>query len=73
MKSQLRLDDLYKMIAHIYMEQNAHRPASATFAHFVEVCGMLGMSESRALQKREPGWEGVRPNVRDSHLLKCPE
>lgn len=37
----LRLDDLYKMIAHIYGEQNAHRPASATFAHFVEVCGML--------------------------------
>jgi len=37
----LRLDDLYKMIAHIYSEQNAHRPASATFAHFVEVCGML--------------------------------
>jgi NTP pyrophosphatase (non-canonical NTP hydrolase) len=38
---QLRLDDLYKMIAHIYSEQNAQRPASATFAHFVEVCGML--------------------------------
>jgi len=37
----LRLDDLYKMIANIYSEQNAHRPASATFAHFVEVCGML--------------------------------
>jgi NTP pyrophosphatase (non-canonical NTP hydrolase) len=29
------------MIAHIYSEQNAHRPASATFTHFVEVCGML--------------------------------
>jgi NTP pyrophosphatase (non-canonical NTP hydrolase) len=29
------------MVAHIYSEQNAHRPASATFAHFVEVCGML--------------------------------
>jgi NTP pyrophosphatase (non-canonical NTP hydrolase) len=37
----LRLDDLYKMVAHIYSEQNAHRPASSTFAHFVEVCGML--------------------------------
>jgi NTP pyrophosphatase (non-canonical NTP hydrolase) len=37
----LRLDDLYKMIAHTYGEQNAHRPAAATFAHFVEVCGML--------------------------------
>lgn len=39
--SPLRLDDLYKMIAHIYGEQNAHRPASATFTHFLEVCGML--------------------------------
>lgn len=37
----LRLDDLYRMTAHIYSEQNAHRPASATFAHFVEVCGIL--------------------------------
>jgi hypothetical protein len=41
MSAKLRLDDLYKMIAHVYVEQNAHRPASATFAHFVEVCGML--------------------------------
>lgn len=41
MKTTLRLDDIYKMIAHIYVEQNAHRPTSATFAHFVEVCGML--------------------------------
>jgi NTP pyrophosphatase (non-canonical NTP hydrolase) len=41
MKSKLRLDDLYKMIAHVYIEQNAQRPASATFSHFVEVCGML--------------------------------
>jgi hypothetical protein len=31
----LRLDDLYKMIAHIYSEQNAHRPASATFSLWV--------------------------------------
>jgi NTP pyrophosphatase (non-canonical NTP hydrolase) len=37
----LRLDDLYKMVSHIYSEQNAQRPVSATFAHFVEVCGML--------------------------------
>ena len=40
-KSKFRLDDLYKMTAHIYSEQNAHRPASATFSHFVEVCGLL--------------------------------
>jgi NTP pyrophosphatase (non-canonical NTP hydrolase) len=39
--TSLRLDDLYKMVAHIYAEQNAHRPASATLSHFVEVCGML--------------------------------
>lgn len=37
----LRLDDLYYMVARIYSEQNAQRPASATFSHFVEVCGML--------------------------------
>src|SRR5215469_4990690 len=47
----LRLDDLYKMVAHIYSEQNAHRPASATFAHFVEVCGMLTIHVSS--KKRE--------------------
>jgi hypothetical protein len=49
----LRLDDLYKMIAHIYGEQNAHRSASATFAHFVEVCGML------TVQSRNKRREGV--------------
>jgi NTP pyrophosphatase (non-canonical NTP hydrolase) len=37
----ISLDDLYKMVSYIYSEQNAHRPASSTFAHFVEVCGML--------------------------------
>jgi nucleoside phosphorylase/NTP pyrophosphatase (non-canonical NTP hydrolase) len=37
----LSLDDLYHMQAHIYFERNAERPISATFAHFVEVCGML--------------------------------
>lgn len=51
MNSKLRLDDLYKMIAHIYAEQNAHRPASATFAHFVEVCGMLSVHSRN--KKRE--------------------
>lgn len=35
------LDDLYHMVAFIYGERNAERAASATFAHFVEVCGML--------------------------------
>ncbi len=51
MRSKLRLDDLYKMIAHIYIEQNAHRPTSATFAHFVEACGMLTIHASN--KKRE--------------------
>jgi NTP pyrophosphatase (non-canonical NTP hydrolase) len=50
--SKLRLDDLYKMIAHIYSEQNAQRAASSTFAHFVEVCGML-IVHSRGQKKRE--------------------
>ena len=36
-QDSIRLDDLYRMISHIYTEQNAQRPASATFAHFVEV------------------------------------
>lgn len=39
--SEIRLDDLYKMTAHIYSEQNAGRTADSTFLHFVEVCGML--------------------------------
>ncbi len=50
--SDLRLDELYKMTAHIYSEQNAHRPASATFTHFVEVCGILTM-HSRDKKREE--------------------
>jgi len=49
--SSVRLDDLYKMVAHIYGEQNAQRPASSTFAHFVEVCGMLTSHDRQ--KKRE--------------------
>lgn len=49
--SRLRLDDLYRMIAYIYGEQNALRPVSATFAHFVEVCGMLSILDRK--KKRE--------------------
>lgn len=45
------LDDLYHMTAHIFSEQNADRPAAATFAHFVEVCGMLSIHDRR--KKRE--------------------
>ena len=46
-----RLDDLYYMTAHIYSEQNAARPPETTFAHFVEVCGMLATYDRR--KKRE--------------------
>jgi NTP pyrophosphatase (non-canonical NTP hydrolase) len=51
MSKPLSLDDLYKMVAHIYSEQNAHRPARETFAHFVEVCGMLALNDRQ--KKRE--------------------
>jgi len=40
---QLSLDDLYHMVAYIYSERNAERSASATFAHFVEVCGAIAV------------------------------
>jgi len=39
--AKFSLDQLYKMTSHVYAEQNFHRPISATFLHFVEVCGML--------------------------------
>jgi len=45
------LDDLYYMVSHIYSDQNSHRHVSATFAHFVEVCGMLSIHDRR--KKRE--------------------
>lgn len=37
----LSLDDLYRMTANVYREQNAGRSPESTFSHFVEVCGML--------------------------------
>ncbi|SEE67770.1 CHAT domain-containing protein [Rhizobiales bacterium GAS188] len=43
--TNLRLDDLYCMTAHIYGDRNSTRPKEATFAHFVEVCGMLTVHE----------------------------
>ena len=46
----LRLDDLYRMTAYIYGDRNSTRPKEATFAHFVEVCGMLTVDE-RAKKK----------------------
>src|SRR5450759_2368139 len=47
----LRLDDLYKMTAHIYADRNSVRSKEATFVHFVEVCGMLTIHDRR--KKRE--------------------
>jgi len=51
MESGPRLDEIYRMTSYIYSEQNAQRPASATFAHFVEVCGILSMHVRK--KKRE--------------------
>jgi NTP pyrophosphatase (non-canonical NTP hydrolase) len=51
MMSAMRLDDLYYMISRIYSEQNAVRSAPSTFAHFVEVCGMLTIHDRK--KKRE--------------------
>jgi NTP pyrophosphatase (non-canonical NTP hydrolase) len=56
MAKQLRLDDLYKMVAYIYREQNAQRSPSATFAHFVEVCGMLTRHDRK---KRREGFSVI--------------
>ena len=39
--TEVRLDDIYRMVAHIYREQNAQRSPASTFSHFVEVCGAL--------------------------------
>src|SRR4051794_7658296 len=46
-KSVLRLDDLYHMTAYIYGDRNSVRSKEATFAHFVEVCGMLTVYDRR--------------------------
>lgn len=45
--NQIRLDDLYKMVANIYYEQNSLRSTAATYAHFVEVCGMLTVHDRK--------------------------
>jgi NTP pyrophosphatase (non-canonical NTP hydrolase) len=43
----LSLDDLYKMTAHIYGDRNSVRSKESTFAHFVEVCGMLTIADRK--------------------------
>lgn len=48
-ETSISLDDLYHMTAYIYGEKSAGRSPESTFAHFVEVCGMLA-----ALDKRKP-------------------
>jgi NTP pyrophosphatase (non-canonical NTP hydrolase) len=50
------LDDLYRMTAYIYSEQNSIRPVAATFSHFVEVCGMLTIHDRR---KKKEGLDFV--------------
>lgn len=50
------LDEIYRMTAYIYNEQNAVRPVAATLAHFVEVCGMLTIHDRR---KRKEGIDFV--------------
>src|ERR1700757_3845022 len=47
----ISLDDAYRMTAYIYGEQNAVRPVTATFSHFVEVCGMLTIHDR--MKKKE--------------------
>jgi hypothetical protein len=47
----MRLDELYWMTAHIYGDRNSTRSKEATFAHFVEVCGMLTIPDRK--KKRE--------------------
>ena len=47
----IRLDNLYKMTSHVYGDRNSVRSKEATFAHFVEVCGMLTIHERK--KKRE--------------------
>lgn len=50
------LDDMYRMTAYIYNEQNAVRPVAATLAHFVEVCGMLTIHDRK---KKKEGLDFV--------------
>jgi len=50
-RSEYTLDDLYVMVASIYAEQNAQRPSSATFAHFIEVCGMLTIHDRKKIRE----------------------
>jgi hypothetical protein len=45
------LDELYRMVAYIYGDKNLNRTSTATFTHFVEVCGMLTIHDRK--KKRE--------------------
>lgn len=46
------LDELYSMTAHVFSEQSFGRSPESTFAHLVEVCGML-----TALDRNKPRGE----------------
>jgi NTP pyrophosphatase (non-canonical NTP hydrolase) len=37
----LSLDDVYKMVSYVFHEKNERRSLEATYAHLVEVCGLL--------------------------------
>jgi hypothetical protein len=43
----LSLNELFSMTAHIYRDQNSARSREATFAHFVEACGMLTIADRK--------------------------
>ena len=58
------LDDLYKMVAYTYSDLNPLRPASATFAHFVEVCGDVTVKRYEKRKMREWGKLGGNPRVK---------
>lgn len=50
-KTIYSLDNLYEMVSSIYSEQNAQRSPSATFSHFVEVCGMLSILDRKKVRE----------------------
>jgi hypothetical protein len=64
----MRLDELYKMVAYIYGDKNLTRTTTATFAHFVEVCGMLTIHDRK--KKREGIGDAVQDAETDLPVIK---
>lgn len=50
MHESYSLDDLYYLVSHIYSQQNFDRHPSTTFAHFVEICGMLTSHDRKKIK-----------------------